>query len=361
MRRGLLVLIAAMILAAAVACGLNEPEAAQKPIPEATAAPGATAADTPALAATPVPESAPPQPSPSPSVYISHTTGLPVSGEYKPVLVDIENDPAARPQTGLQTADVVYEVPVEGDITRFVCVFSDNVPETAMPVRSGRVSFLYIQHEWDAIFMHWGGSGHGTNADYTFYGNKLYDKVKIDADGLYGGSKYSKYFKRKHGVASVHNVMAYPKKAQSLYNYTPKPLHWQFDNDVSYSGKSVSKINLRMCSNKKNFVTYTYDPENDVYLRSMGGKAFVSAETGKQVSLKNIIVQYSTYKVKGSAHYKVWAMVGKGKADIYVGGILVKGSWEKKSEDSETVYYDDKGKQIILRPGNTWIEICPEK
>ena len=355
MKRAFLILMA-IILAAAAACGQNESE--QKPIPEATAAPGATAADTPALAATPAPESAPPppSPSPSPSVHISHTTGLPFSGEYKPVLVDIENSPAARPQTGLQTADVVYEVPIEGGVTRFVCVFSDNIPEMVMPVRSGREPFLHIQHEWDAIFMHYGGSP--GSADYTFYGSKLHDKIKIDIDGIHG---WKKYFKRNKDEASVHSVMAYPKKAQQLYNYSPQPLHWQFDSNISYSGESVSDINLRMCSNKKNFVTYTYDPANDVYLRSMGEKAFVSAETGKQVSVKNIIVQYSTYKVKGSAHYKVWAMVGKGKADIYIGGVLVKGSWEKKSEDSETVYYDDKGNQIILRPGNTWIEICPEK
>ena len=81
-------------------------------------------------------------------IKLSYTTGLPTEAPYQPVMVVIENSTDARPHTGLQTADVVYEVPVEGDITRFIAVFQDDVPTGVMPVRSGRAPFLCIQAEW---------------------------------------------------------------------------------------------------------------------------------------------------------------------------------------------------------------------
>lgn len=299
-------------------------------------------------------------PTPVPTPHIgSYTTGLPFEGEHKPIMAVIENSPAARPQLGLQTADVVYEVPVEGSITRFVCIFSDHVPEEIMPVRSGRVTFLLLQQEWDAIIMHWGGSGSGVSGApaYTFFGNELHDKIKIDVDGWSG--KWNDYYKRVKDKRAPHNVKGNPLLVQQLYDYSPKPLDWKFDSQVTYSGDDVTQISLSMCSHDDNFVSYTYDSAQDVYLRSMAGKAFKSAETDKQVSVKNIIVQYSTYDSKDV--YKVWNMIGTGSADIHIGGKLIKGSWEKKSVDTQTMFYDDKGNQIVLKPGNTWIHIHPQK
>ena len=245
---------------------------------------------------------------------------------------------------------------VEGSITRFVCLFSDNVPEEAMPIRSGRVNFLDIQQEWDAILMHFGGSGDGkpTAAPFTFYGNELHAKEKIDLDGLYGKNTKD-YFYRVKNIKAPHNVMGNPALAQKLYNYSPKPLDWQFDSNATYSGTDATEIKLSMCSNDEDFVSYKYDAAKDVYLRSMGGKVFKSAETGEQVAVKNIIVQYSTYEKIDV--YKVWKLTGEGNADFYIGGKLVKGTWSKETPQSQTMFYDDKGQPIVLKPGNTWIEI----
>jgi hypothetical protein len=170
-------------------------------------------------------------------------------------------------------------------------------------------------------------------------------------------SKWKAYFRRVSGIKAPHNSEGNPLLAQELYDYEPNPLGWQFDENVSYPGETVSEISLKMCARSASFITYQYDAEKDVYLRFMGGKKFTSAETKQQVHVKNIIVQYSTYNsVQG---IKLWSMVGNGSADYYIGGKLIKGSWERKSDDSVTIYYDDKGEQIVLRPGNTWIHIHP--
>ncbi len=293
-------------------------------------------------------------------IQISHTTGLPFDGEYKPVMCVIENSIDARPQTGLQTADVVYEFPVEGAINRFVSVFSDKVPESVLPVRSGRAPFLYIQAEWDALFMHYGGSGSGSNnsADYTFYGNSLHNKIKIDLEGLTGGM--NGIFKRVNTAPSPHNVMGNPLLAQKLYDYSPTPLDWKFDATVYYPGDSVKEINLSFTTNIKNFVSYVYDFDKGVYLRSMSGVTFMAAETKEQMQVKNVIVQYTSYSIKRNK-YKGWKMVGNGKADFYIGGMYVQGSWSKASPTEPTLYLDAEGNPIVLKPGNTWIHIHPIK
>ena len=93
----------------------------ETPTPKVTTEPVPTVVTTPT--STPIPTAT------AKLVPTSFTTGLPFDGEYLPIIVSIENSPAARPQLGLQTADIVYEIPVEGSVTRFLCVFSDNVPE----------------------------------------------------------------------------------------------------------------------------------------------------------------------------------------------------------------------------------------
>lgn len=300
--------------------------------------------------------------SPTPEMMqrqMSYTTGLPYDGDYRPILVVIENSPAARPQTGMQTADVVYEVPVEGSVTRFVCVFSDSVPEEVMPVRSARIPFLYIQHEWDAILMHYGGSGSGAgekNTAYSFYGHKLYDDLKIDVDGLSG--KWGDYYYRVSGVSAPHNVMGNPLLAQQLYDYDPEPQQWLFDESVTYNGENATFIELAMCSRDKDFITYTYNVEKHMYMRSMKGKPFTSAETGEQVGVRNVILQYSTYTVESTR--KLWKLTGSGNADYYIDGKLIHGTWERLTENDKTTFMDSSGKQVVLKPGNTWIHICPD-
>lgn len=289
----------------------------------------------------------------------SSTTGLDIEGDYKPVMAVIENSPTARPQTGLQTADVVYEVMVEGSITRFVSVFSDKVPEQILPVRSGRAPFLYIQQEWDGLFMHFGASGSTSSPlDYTFYGNKLFKDIKVDLDGLNGNK--NGVFKRVNTAPAPHNVMGNPLLAQKEYNYKPKPLDWKFDAAVFYPGESVTAINLPFTTSNNSYVSYTYDFDKGVYFRSMSGVPFMAAETKSQLQVKNVIVQYASYSTKG-AIYKDWVLVGTGRADFYIGGMYVQGSWSKDSPTAQTMYKDAEGNPIVLKPGNTWIHIHPIK
>ncbi len=84
----------------------------------------------------------------------------------------------------------------------------------------------------------------------------------------------------------------------------------------------------------------------------------MSAETGEQTTVTNLILQYSTY-TNPAKKYKMWELTGSNKAEFYIGGKFITGTWERETEDDKTVFYDDKGEQIVLRPGNTWVHFCP--
>lgn len=350
MKRFTLIIYVIVLALMLISCAAPEPEPTQVAVTTPSPTPSPTAIPTPSPTPTPT--------TTTESIPKSYTTGLPFDGEYKPVLVSIENSPAARPQLGLQTADVVYEIPVEGSITRFLCLFSDNVPEEVMPVRSARVPFLYVIKEWDCMFMHYGGSGsenkNGTEP-YNFFGHKLYDDISFDIDGHTG--HWNDYYHRVDYKDAPHNVMGNPALAQQLYDYEPVPHTWKFSEEAPYTGDLTAEINLSMCSNVPNYVSYTYDKQSQLYMRSMQGKAFIAKETEAQLTVKNIIVQYCDYKV--SSKIKLWELTGEGKADFYIGGIHIEGLWKRDSAEDQTLYLDSKGNQIILMPGNTWIHIHP--
>ena len=267
----------------------------------------------------------------------------------------IENAPAARPQTGLQAADIVYEALAEGGITRFFCLFNDNMPEIAGPVRSLRIYYMMIQKEWDSILVHFGGPS--TSGEANIYG-KNSDYIKIRINGLKGGSKY---FWRV-GSKGVHDVRTNLKTIQALYNYTPKErTPWQFDANTAYapSDATVTKVMVPFAGND-NYVWYVYDKAKDVLVRYMSKKEFTDAATKKPIEVKNLIVQYVKYRSlnEGKGRQGI-TQTGTGEAEYIIGGKHIKGTWERKDLESQTIYKDETGKEIVLRPGNTWVAFHP--
>ena len=123
----------------------------------------------------------------------------------------------------------------------------------------------------------------------------------------------------------------------------------------------------------ENFVTFQYDSAKDKFFRYEKGKAFevrtVSEDgDGKQttitapLSVQNLIVQYAETYVRSNdgGGRRMVEMVGEGKCEFFIGGKHISGSWERKSLDDSTQYYDESGLPIILKPGNTWIAVHPD-
>ncbi len=351
MRRATPFLLA--ILTTLLLCACGAPAATATPAdsaiatPTVTPSPSATATPSPTATATPT---ATPTPAPT-----SLTSGLPYDGGYHPIMVMIENMPAARPQSGIGQADIVYEAYMEAkSVTRFLCVFNDKLPESVGPVRSCRIYFIDIAQEYDSLLAFFGGpksSGHPAD----IYSKFRKTDIAVIADGI--GSKYGKYYWRSKRHSAPHNVYTDLTKLAKLLDPMEPASHFQYAADGLMQGDEVNHINIVYNKHTVN-TTYEYDAKTGVYLRSIGGKPMMDSLTDQQVTVTNVIVQQARHVSLGTSksHINV-KLTGEGKCDIFTGGMHVEGTWKRDSTDDITRYYDGTGREITLLPGNTWVQI----
>jgi hypothetical protein len=364
MKRALVLLISAVLLLSACT------RATPTPTPEPT--PAATSTPEPAPAATPTPTPATPTPVPTPTptpVPTSYTSGLPSTGAYHPINVQIENDPKARPQTGMSQADIVYECFMETrSVTRFQCVFNDNIPDKVGPVRSVRLYFIDIAQEYKGMLVFWGGpTSTKANVNPKLASAKKSGNILeeiSDLDGKYTqGSKYD-IFSRDKKRAAPHNGYANPQNVLPLFTEPVEPVsHFRFNADADYSPyEDVTSLEIKYTGSSKNCnALYTYDPDAKNYKRFEGGEPFIDAGNNQQIAVRNVIVQYAKTVDLGTSHHHInILLIGSGNADVYVAGKHIKATWERPTESDVTKFYDENGNEIQLLPGNTWVQEVPD-
>lgn len=291
------------------------------------------------------------------STEISPTTGLPGNSEYRPVIVQVDNEATGRPQYGIQEADIVYEMMIEGADTRLTCLFNDNLPEKVGPVRSARVYHQYMASEWDAIFIHEGGPYVAGFEKSYIYSERNGNTFKVRIDGT-RRSEDDILWHESVGI-SYCNV----QKAYDEYNYTrtPRDPLFKFDENVEYpEAQTVKQINIPFLSSDNSHYTYVYDEAKDKFIRYRYGEDFIDAETKEAVEVQNIIVEYADRSELPNEKGRILMdVIGSGKAEFYIGGKHLLGTWEKDDITDATIYKLENGEEITLKPGNTWIEVQP--
>lgn len=294
-----------------------------------------------------------------PTLFESPLTGQMVSEEVvsRPVVASvIENlSTAARPQSGLSNAGVVYETLAEGGITRYMAVFLDTYPDDLGPVRSLRPFFIDWAKEYDTPLMHVGGSALALS--------QVGPKQLKDLNQFSLGS----YFRRISSRSAPHNVYITKDKITKLLNdkkYNSKATFagWLRKDDSKSATPNASTINVNISTASYNS-RYTYNTETNDYNRFIGGVADIDANTKAQIKVKNIIVEFTsiTYQ-KLSADNKVNTITqttGSGKVLIFRDGTVVEGTWKKADTNSRTTFVDAAGNPISLNRGNSWVTVVP--
>jgi len=286
-------------------------------------------------------------------------TGLPAPSADAPtktrtVSVKIENSPQARPQSGLQSADVVYESITEGGITRFNCMFSSTDPGEVGPVRSARLSDIYIVPQYDALFVFSGASGL-VNAAVKKAGLQ---NLSQDVGVTYG-------YRRSSERAAPHNLYVTLSEIREEgvkrgYPATQQIRSLQFARSAEGT-PSVSKITIPFST--ANTSRWEWDSSADVYKRFNNGKVHSDALTGEQITAKNVVVLWArmdaTAKrdVAGSTTYDI-VLTGSNRATVFRNGQRFDGTWSATA-DSPPVFKATDGTAIRLAPGNTWFQVIP--
>jgi hypothetical protein len=345
-----------VVLAAVVAaCGGGDEEAAtttteapatttttEAPATTTTEAPATTVADTePATETTEV--------AGEPTMPL---TGLPIEDEAvaaRPALVaKIDNHPQARPQFGLNGADIVFEENVE-NLTRFAAVFHTNAPAKVGPIRSGRTQDVdLLEALVNPLFVWSGGNPSVTRA--------IDDSELISLSPT--TTRNQGFFRARRGNEDVEHTLYADTVAlygafTPVFNPPPAALFTYRGPDEAFNGEEASGVDIEMDGVA---VTWTWDPATAGYLREQGGRAH-DTDFG-QVSAANVVVLEVEYRPSPADSRSPEAQtIGTGPALVFTGGVLVRGTWSRETSTEPFTLTDANGSVIGLTPGRTWVEL----
>lgn len=329
-------------------CGKAATPQAQEPTPTQTVAetkPQETVTPT-----EPVPEPIPVGMYEAVPEGVSPLTGLPYEGNGKAIMVQIENTAAARPQSGITKADLIYEIEVESQITRLTAFFLSEYPIKVGPVRSARKQHMYLWKEWGYMYVFYGGSSREGQNIYDIQKQLGISSVRIDGMATSYGFSRSKDREAPHNAYTNLDYLI-----KNKYDFEPKSRTIYFDNTLEITGEKAFTVELSYASNNR--IRYSYDEKAGLYNRFINGEPMKDKEDGKHVAVKNVIVQHAVhYHVTGTVYTNI-DQIGSGKAEYFTEGMKRTGTWKRESADAMTIYYDESGKEIHFRPGVTFIQV----
>ncbi len=281
----------------------------------------------------------------------------------RPVAVMTNNHVQARPLSGLNSADIVIEANAESGITRHLVIYWSKAPEKIGPIRSLRQSYLEWASEYDPLLIY-DGCAQTDNPKTNACGNvHSYNTKIIGTLGAWRSNEGGRVAPHNE-FSSVKNSWNYAK--EKGWDSFPSNLGtWEFkrDADINDRGsKTVVKttFHTRLSNGGMYDAIWRYDSSTNIYLREIGGKADIDAETNTQINAKVLIIQEVNVQPSGDdAGRLITTTTGEGKATILQDGKIVNGKWKKDSRTDRTKYYDSSGKIIKLNRGRIWISMIP--
>lgn len=286
-------------------------------------------------------------------------TVSPDQANLYPIALMIENAAfdGVRPQFGLSSAQVVYEVVVEGGITRFMALFGGDMSEKIGPVRSARPTYLEFASEYDALYGHAGGSPEAMQA---ISGLGLKDLSALAADSRFfvrDGSRVA-----PHNLFTSNDLLTLARRDKSLSPDMATFSSWLFkaDEPVKDVTPTTHSVTIDFGSGPLYVVSYAYDPLTNIYQRYNGGVLQHDAVNNQILTAKNVIVQMVPAAIPAGDDGRVnFAVTGQGVAYIVRDGQVITGTWSKTDRAGRTTWLDSNGNLIALDRGTTWIEVLP--
>lgn len=306
-------------------------------------------------------------------------------GVRRPLAVMIENHSDSRPQSGLSSADVVYEAVAEGGITRFMGIFYCGITAQSVnfaPVRSAREHYLGWVMEYDALYNHVGGAGNCNDGTVDDRAKALchiqQDKIKdMDQFGISFPTCYRNYDRLDHTVATEHTMVCVSDKLIALaktrgwtnvdaagVSWDKAFVPWKFKDDAKEKERgAATSISFSAWKgyDAEYGVRWDYDKIANVYKRFNGGVAHTDLETKQQLSAKAVAILFAkeTGPVDEHAHL-LYANIGSGEAIVFQDGTASKAVWKKEKKTSRTKFFHaSTNKEIEFTRGQIWIEMLP--
>ena len=283
----------------------------------------------------------------------------------RPVAVMVNNVQKAMPQYGVSQADLIFEIPVEGDATRFMALYGDytKVPQIC-PIRSCRYYFPALSQGFDAFYVNWGIDD--TIADYLqaldldqiegitntggLFGRdqeKLGQGYAVEHTGFFDGTRLVSYIESK-GLRT--DLKEEKKGAAFLFN--------GMEEQLKPEGSDCTQVDVQFGAQSS---TFTYDAEKKVYLKQINGTPQTDAKTGEQLAFTNVLVLETEISVRDEVGHKQIDWDGGANAKGYYisnGGVQeIRWSKDENNEESYLRFFDLSGKEIKINRGKSYIAL----
>ncbi|HEX8098861.1 MAG TPA: DUF3048 domain-containing protein [Actinomycetota bacterium] len=267
--------------------------------------------------------------------------------------VKVENLPEVRPQTGLSFADIIYEEPVEGGITRFIVIYQCRDASRIEPIRSARFTDVDVLAQYGRPLFAFAG---GVRA--------VFDRIKKAqiVDVNYNVKEAASAYHRDPNKPAPHNLYSSTKDLYAAAKgETGVPNAIFAYSAQNPTGRRVTTLHVPFSGFSDVF--WKWSATRKAYLRSHGDVPHTYSD-GKQVASTNVVVQVVKLvqtKIKDAAGNPSpeAISIGTGKAYILRGGHMTIGTWRRRTVGDLTKFYDRTGKEVHLLPGNTWVELVP--
>jgi hypothetical protein len=303
----------------------------------------------------PPPAPAAPEPEPAEEVEIAEAEPLgtaPLTGvgifdrdeldlvESRPaVVVKIPNDPAARPHTGIERADVVYEQETEGGVTRFAAVFQSDYPDVVGNVRSGRAVDAHLAAPYRGIIV--------------YSGARASVQAQIDAAGLTRVTEGGAGFYRDGSRRAPHNLYSrLPEAAASRDADPAEPSPWRFDAEMPDGGREVTG-RVTVAVSRSATAGWDYDEDAGVFRRLQNNTPHTVTGDGS-IGAANVVVLDVPVTSRDSHGAPVYSPEGAGDALLLRDGRAFDIRWAKAGRDAHLELVDGTD-EATLAPGPTWV------
>lgn len=269
--------------------------------------------------------------------------------------VSIDNGAKSEPQSGLSIADTVFELPVEGGITRFLAVFYHNQLDTIGPVRSARHYYIDLVQSFNGIYVHCGGSyiakealsaGAVADIDEMAYGSEFWrDDKRQKPTNLYTS------WENLNGIAESKDMPL----AGDISGFT-------FYEDDELQGLSQGDVTTIDIPYTYKPVSYTWDAKSGSYLRFSNGSPHMDAANDTQIFADNVVVLRTAISVidPNSGILDMSFVANSGSGILFQKGNATPITWSMGQEFSPLVLTLEDGTEAKLAPGKTIFQVVDE-
>jgi hypothetical protein len=281
--------------------------------------------------------------------------------ERRPIAIKVSNyPPVIRPQSGLNSADLVFEHYVDAGFTRFTAVFYSHDAEKVGPVRSGRIIDLEIPRMYDAAF---GYSGSAGRIRLMFQESAFFDRI-ISPDFGHGG-----FYRFPGADRPLENTLFTDTETlRFILDERGQNIPPVFANNMTFRDEPPGQgepVSLLEVGYRNTNATWSYYDDGR-YRRWTDGEPHLDANTDEQLNFRNIIVlaahHQATDIVEASSGFQpslqiqIW---GEGPVSFFRDGQRFEGRWRREEPDHMLTFYDLEGNILPLAPGNSFFQIVP--